>query len=380
MKACIIHLNSKNHSSRIGEMCRCGQCPLHDNYDVEALLSCPEQKERHVQLGFKVDAILHAAAKGVGKPPVDGAREGANDIPSDPDWLEEISRRYVGWDGEKPKGSSLLPLTKAALLEESLLRIRLDELPPEFKIPILPTPMPVAKKITRKKLAWPHRPGVDLPLAVFRGQGQTLKGINFIASTSFLYALSGVMKDSFLLQRVEDSIAILHLRKKSHSSFDIGVLVEDLCCPNEQPHSSTFSLSKFQVGDFVLMLSSEVDGYDTDTGASIEIKSRKKTNLKMKVVMQASVNGSSRIAMIKASADEKSLESIQFFSVQEEKKRREEQWSSIGQRTKYLLSYIWDDPLVQGSADAPVVMKFDERKMPMFSPAPPESSVIPADF
>ena len=142
---------------------------------------------------------------------------------------------------------------------------------------------------------------------------------------------------------------------------------------------TTFSLVKFQVGDYGLMLSTEVDGLDS-TGECVEVKVRNKPSLKMWEIIQASVNGSARIAGITPSADKTNLESIKIFSVQNEREQRKEKWTYNGQRAKYILSLIWNNPLVQSSTDAPVLMKFDQQKMPNFSPAPPGSSIIPADF
>jgi len=380
MFSCITHLSGKGHMTKVGPMCLCGNCPPQKSHDLEALLSCPAQRERHIQLGFRIDDILSAKRRGVGTPRVDGARDSAITIPPDFNWMAELSRRYVGWDGQKLDGSPTEPS-----IEDSISRLRLDEPPPKFREPALPTPTPVPKTMTMSKLVWPRFVDIDLPLAVVKAREETLDGVHFIASSSFMYALCGesqVMKESFLLQRVGDSIAVKSQRVKTpHCSFDIGVLVEDLCCPSSLPDTmTTFSLAKFQVGDYGLMLSAEVDGLDPSTGECIEVKSRKKPGLQMWEIIQASVNGSFRIASITPSADKMNLESIQIFSVQDERERRKEKWTYKGQRAKYILSLIWNNSLVQSSTEAPVVMKFDTQKMPTFSLAPPGSSIIPADF
>ena len=311
---------------------------------------------------------------------IDGASDLARTIPPDHNWLTEISRRYVGWDGHEKRGA---PLNLS--IQESISRLLLDVRPPEFRAPTLPMPMPKPKTIKMTDLAWPRLPSIGLSLAVIKAGRETLDGINFIATAPFIYALCGekqAAKESFLLQRVDDSIAVLSLRQKTpHCSFEIGVLVEDLCCPTSLPDTRrNFSLAKFQVGDHGLMLSGEVDGFESSTGTCIEVKSKSKPKLQMWEMLQASVNGSTQIACIIQSPDRMKLESLHMFSLHDERERHKDRWIYCGQRAKFLLSLFWENPLVQGSADAPVVMKFDEKKMPIFSLAPPDSFVIPADF
>ena len=290
----------------------------------------------------------------------------------------------MGWDGQQLEGTPEKPS-----IQDSISRLRLDEPPPKFQEPTLPTPTSVPNTLVLSDFVWPRYASIELPLAVVKAKEETLDGVHFIiVSSHFFYALCGesrAMNRSFLLQRVGDSIAVVPLTadgvKTPRCSLAIGVLVEDLCCPSSLPDTmTTFSLAKFQVGDYGLMLSTEVDGLDSATGECIEVKVRKKSSLNMREIIQASVNGSARIAGVTPSADKTNLESIKIFSVQNEREQRKEKWTYNGQRAKYILSLIWNNPLVQSSTDAPVLMKFDQQKMPNFSPAPPGSSIIPADF
>ena len=109
MASCIKHLSGKRHMKMVGPFCLCGNCPPTVARDLEALLSCPAQRERHVQLGFRIDDILSAKQSGVGTlspPRVDGARDNASKIPPNYNWLTELSRRFVGWDGQQLAGGN----------------------------------------------------------------------------------------------------------------------------------------------------------------------------------------------------------------------------------------------------------------------------------
>ena len=213
MASCISHLSGKGHTKKVGPFCLCGNCPPTVARDLEALLSCPAQRERHVQLGFRIDDILSAKQSGVGTlspPRVDGARDNASKIPPNYNWLTELSRRFVGWDGQQLEGTPEKPS-----IQDSISRLRLDEPPPKFQEPTLPTPTSVPNTLVLSDFVWPRYASIELPLAVVKAKEETLDGVHFIiVSSHFFYALCGesrAMNRSFLLQRVGDSIAVVPL-------------------------------------------------------------------------------------------------------------------------------------------------------------------------
>ena len=117
--ACIAHFSSKRHLENIGGICGCSganQCQEKES-QVISLLTCPTQREVHLALGFKVDEILSAAATGTGRPRYDGVKDQAILIPPEMNWLVEDCRFFVGWDGVKERGISVMPLTKAVSIQ-----------------------------------------------------------------------------------------------------------------------------------------------------------------------------------------------------------------------------------------------------------------------
>ena len=331
-----------------------------------------------------MEEILTAIADGTSQPRFDGAKEKALLIPPDRNWFVEGSRYYVAWDGSKSEGDSFLPATKADTIEQSLRRIKVDQLPPKFTSPSLPTRLPVVKR-SSTKLQWPYRPGIELPFALMKSKGQSLDDIDVIASTSLLYALSGQvsnnMKDSYLMQRINNCIVVVHIREnKTNHAFGIGTLVETICCPPETPSSSSYSISRVEIGDRTFLFSTEVDGYDIEASATVEVKARRKTNPDIKGLIQIMTNGSSKIVNFKASKDGLSLESSVVHTREEVMNLHQSNWIYIGQRIRYLLPTVLDNPLVRNSVDHPVVMTFDKAKLPKFYPAPSGYSVIPPDY
>ena len=383
--ACVDHLSSARHVKKVGGLCGCkdNQCAERDSIIV-SMLTCPTQRQLHVDYGFKVEEILTAIADGTSQPRYDGAKELALLIPPDRNWFVEVSRYHVAWDGSKSEGDSFLPPTKAATIEQSLHRISVDQLPPKFTSPTLPIRLPVVER-SSTKLLWPYRPGIVLPFALMKSKGQSLDDIDVIASTSLLYALSGqvsdTIKDSFLLQMVGTTIAIVHMRENmTNHSFGIGTLVETICCPPETPSSSSYSISRVEIGDRTFLFYTEVDGYDIEASATVEVKARRKTNPDIKGLIQIMTNGSSKIVNFKASKDGLSLESSVVHTREEIMNLHQSNWIYIGQRIRYLLPMVFDNPKVRNAVDTPVVMTFDKARLPQFSPAPSGYSVIPPDY
>ena len=270
------------------------------------------------------------------------------------------------------------------------MRLKIGELPPQFTSPTLPIRIPVVKKKHSIKLKWPHRPGIALPFALIKSKkGQlSLNGIDVIASTSFIYALCGDNKgtrDKFLLQRIGETIAVTSMRKKmSHNSSDKGILAEKICCPSSKSLDfASYNISTVTIGDRTFLLSTEVDGYDMDTKEIVEVKaSRRGGGIRMKELIQMMANGSYWIVKIKTSEDNLSFESSTVSTREEIMNLLEDQYIFYaGQRIKYMLPLVLDNQKVLNAIDKPIMMSFNEdNKLPVFSPAPSGSTVIPPDF
>ena len=386
---CVNHLSSTKHIAKIKDM-----FDIKDECrpNIVSMFTFPNQRQLHVEYGFKVDEILAAAAHGVGQPRFDGAKEHALLIPPERNWFVEISRYFVGWNGRKKysrrkKGSSVFYETTEPSIRESKIRLRIGELPPPFKSPTLPIRLPVVKKRSMK-LKWPHRPGIALPFALIKSKkGKlSLDGIDVIASTSFIYAMAGDdkgIRDNYLLQRIGDTIAITSMRKKmSHNSYDNGILAEKICCPSSKELDfASYSISKVSIDNKTILLSTEVDGYDMDTKEIVEVKTSSRTGMKMKDLIQMMANGSSRIVKIKTSEDNLSFESSTVSTRDEIIDLFEDRYIYAGQRIKYMLPLVLNNQKVLNAIDRPVMMSFSQDdKLPLFSPAPPGSSVVPPDF
>lgn len=214
--------------------------------------------------------------------------------------------------------------------------------------------------------------------------------VSAIVTTSFLHAIGGesqLMSETFLIQQVPGTNAIIAScqKKSSHLSTDIGILTEQICFPLQQEHASSYVISQIQVGNFKLMVTSEVDGYDTATQRPVEIKAKKKARVSMKDFMQVMVNGSSKICIFKPSNDAKVLETLTEHSLVEgaefmEGRKNEATWLYKGQRIKHILDIILNHPMVQNATDRPVALNFDYQKLPIFSPGPQDSSLVPLGF
>lgn len=408
MHNCVNHLSSAKHIAKIKEM-----FDIKDECrpNIVSMFTFPNQRQMHIEYGFKVDEILAAVADGIGQPRFDGAKEQALLIPPERNWFLEISRYFVGWNGGKSKWwkskkmkslnkglkkqgmnkkerSAVLNETTAPSIAESLRRMQIGRLPPPFISPTLPIRIPVVEK-SYIKLKWPHRPGIALPFALIQSKkGKlSLDGVDVITSTSFIYALAGDEKgirDKYLLQRIGNTIAIASMRKKmSHKSYDTGILAETICCPSSRGlNFASYSISRVSIGDKTFLLSTEVDGYDMDTKEIVEVKaSRSGPRIGMKELLQMMANGSSRIVKLKASEDNLSFESSTVSTREEIMNLLEDQYIYTGQRIKYMLPLVLDNQKVMNAIERPVMMSFSEDdKLPLFSPAPSGSSVIPTDF
>jgi len=351
------------------------------------MLNSPMQRQLHLDLGFGVDNILKAVEKGKGRqkttPSYDGARKQALSIPPDIDWLVEESKHYNGWNGEN-KRKRYMPTSKAALISHSMGRLCIGQVPPSFAVPAMPINLPSVKHY-RTKLQWPYKPGVLLSFSVYKVTRQSFADIDLIASPSFFHALIGSsaasskLKASYLVQRIKNTVVVQSLAMKSHRSNDIGMLVEQVTCPSHSCNSSNHCLSKFNIDGRNILCSAEIDGYDIKTATSVEVKA-KKGGLKLKDFTQIMFNGGSKIVNFQVSNDKTRLESCQTFSRDRLRKRFKKPWIYAGQRVKYLLPLVLDHPAVRGATSSPVIMTFDNAKLPKFADAPPGYSLIPPDY
>ena len=125
---------------------------------------------------------------------------------------------------------------------------------------------------------------------------------------------------------------------------------------------------------------SEIDGFDPTTGETIELKATRASKISIRHLMQIMTNGSSRIVSLAPNKTKDSFLSMTMYNRDELLKLNETQWISVGQRIRYLLPRILDNHMVQNATDHPVIMTFDECKLPQFAPAPADYSLIPPDF
>ena len=80
-------------------------------------------------------------------------------------------------------------------------------------------------------------------------------------------------------------------------------------------------------------------------------------------------------ALIKSKKGQLSLDGIDVIA------SNEDQYIYAGQRIKYMLPLVLDNQKVLSAIERPVMMSFSEDdKLPLSSPAPPGSSVVPPDF
>ena len=84
------------------------------------------------------------------------------------------------------------------------------------------------------------------------------------------------MNRSFVIKKIEGAVAVKHLREKKHNSIGIIPLVGQLCCSPHSLNSSNYSTSGFVVNCRAFLFTTEVDSYDSISGATVEVKARRK--------------------------------------------------------------------------------------------------------
>jgi hypothetical protein len=382
LKTCITHVASRRHVELAGGVCVCGDKCTPGESIIASMLACSAQRSNLAKLGFDVEAIADALVDGGTVSTVDGAAKASKEIAADADWLVEQSIRYVSWNGLSDKGGTTFPLTQAAPLEQSLRRVAINQTPPLFEAPAnMPVLLPPRKpRYTKER--WPESAGaIPVAVAATVKAGESIDDVDIICGTSFIRAMCGQSRDTshkyYLQRRGETLLVQKNPNRKTNDMTDPGVLVEDCCCKTA-PHMTYFSVSRFKVGQYVLMTAAEVDGFSKETNRPVELKTKNKASQpSQRDLLQISINGSSHIAQFILSKDEKQLESLKMYSIDEIRKNKAEYWIFAGQRLKYVLGLILNNEAVKGAIERPITLSFGNDKLPVFSPAPDGTAVVP---
>jgi len=315
---------------------------------------------------------------------MDGAAENAKKIKPSKNWLAEMSRWYVAWDGRLSKKKRTRSLTHAIGFSELITRVKMREKPQHFVNRDLPLCMNLGRRKTLLE-RWPQKPSVAIGLGALKKAGSTAHDINLVSGPEFFLALCGQsygMLYDFYLQKLGNMLIVQKVpNDKIESMSDAGFFVEEICISSKKsPVKTHFSVCKYQVGDFVVLISSEIDSIIKHVhGRPVELVTTKtKTFPDMTQFLHVCAQGAAQLAQFKVSNEEEWLvESVTMYSVEQMKENYIKPWVFAGQRFKYLLGEILKDSVVQNAIDAPVKVSFNREKLPVFSEAPPKVMVVP---
>jgi hypothetical protein len=112
-------------------------------------------------------------------------------LPKELDWMSLEERWLCTWNVNNPGRG--IPLTQQPPFTDILKRIKIGVPPPKLVIPTLPAPLP---KIPHNgfKLIYPWEPSSRLGIGVLTLNNIPLSSVDFVCSSSFIYALSGDAK------------------------------------------------------------------------------------------------------------------------------------------------------------------------------------------
>jgi len=263
-------------------------------------------------------------------------------IPLNEEWLLVESRTFASWDNAKYQKDAPENLPSS--------RIRIQH-PPKFTIPTLPSVLPPKEGAQYVK----HKPGaVEVCRAAVANTMISLDGVNIVANSAFLYALwgghPGALKDRYLLQWSDDDILFVHLVPWSNRT-DVsapGFVAERMCCEGRHHEEWHFSLAKFKIGNYTLLIVSEVDGFNPETNSPIEMTVQKKPKPpSLKELLQVSLNGSTQYVQFKLSKDSTVLESLKVVQRDDLLVKNLTSWANAGRQIQSLLSLILRDTVVK---------------------------------
>ena len=96
---------------------------------------------------------------------------------------------------------------------------------------------------------------------------------------------------------------------------------------------------------------------------------------RLREMLQLLASGSKRLLAVGLSRDRRQVVEIREKTLSGEI-CSSEAWSKVGQRIRYLLPRILDDPRVVGAVERPVHLVFDHSKLPVLKVAPPGCGVV----
>ena len=429
IESCVHHLGSREHLLRFGGPCRCGKCrglnrpefnrlfasmfarelsiprrPAANNASFGAarqraalLMTCEAQRAAHEAAGFDLPAIDSALKRGPPKRVEPrGFREAVQEVEPLSNWHREEARFCVRWDfgesgvraGRRVSGEPTV-LTVPPPMNACLSRLTLDT-PPPVTIPALPAALVEAQESVQE-LTWPYSPGASLALAATRLRGESLRGVHAVAGPSLLYALAGKgdARSSFLVQRVGGVTCFQSIPARRHNAVGmVGHQVEELLCSPRAASQTYYSIGRVAIepaqrggAPLRLLLAAEVDG--SIAGEPVEVKSFTGTaatrshsgTRRLREMLQLLASGSKRLLAAGLSRDRSQVVEIREKTLSGEI-YSSEAWSRVGQRIRYLLPRILDDPRVIGAVERPVHLVFDHSKLPVLKVAPPGCGVV----
>ena len=186
---------------------------------VSALLRCPVHRGAHTTAGFDVPAILASIESGEALKD-DAAEPGAVLLEPVKDWLVLEGRSHVGWrPPQDPNQAGAKSMRTAVPVAAATWHTVINSLPPQF-VGLGKLPRTITKpKPKNVPIKWPNEPGkslhnlllrvmygsvyidrllvltgISIALAAAAMQRTSFDGVDVVATSSFVYALSGESK------------------------------------------------------------------------------------------------------------------------------------------------------------------------------------------
>ena len=295
-------------------------------------------------------------------------KEEIKSLPLIQNWITNLKMIQIIWFHKKFTGNTI---TKKDVINRiGLFKRHYPKLPKlknepftEFEITKLP-PKPVSCR-------FPNRP-VPRFICSFLNKKiwkkfLTKLDIKIVSSTSLIKILSGTdsnkKRDRWELEKINGVIYVHHIPgRKTNDIHSIGHLVEKEVCefPDTSKKQSIFNVCVNTICGINCVTTSEIDCFD-NSGNPIEIKSSiidEKPHLKD--IVQVSINRSKAICKFFRQGGK-----VVGKKMYQSQKLIDEcaNWSSIGQRVKYMLDLIQSIDFSKGK----VTLRLDDNKFPVIT-------------
>jgi len=193
---------------------------------------------------------------------IDSVEADAKEVAAELDWMKLEQRWLFSWDATKA-GQRNVPVHEAPCMADIVDRIKMVA-PPSFKMPELPAQIPESTGASTFKLVYPWEPSCRLGMGVLAMNKLPLDSVDIVCSNSFIYALSGVDRYAaytYFMQWQGTTLSIISEPLDKNRSYDEpGHRVKGFLCKERTGDGvNTFVCSKRQIGDFRVLLTSEVD-------------------------------------------------------------------------------------------------------------------------